>query len=111
MKNQASKIIQILLDAVVVILFLMFFFGLALFGCSTKRDLTLPEEPTIWIVSFIHHDPKNPMPNGMVGYKIIPINPGTINARPTWKLDYPGKYYVGQRVDFAPLVPDGKGVE
>lgn len=74
----------------------------ALNSCAPKRDLTIPSEPTIWIVSEIYV-PKREQFNGMVGYKMIPVNPGSINARPTWKLDFKGKYYVGQRLDFSPI--------
>lgn len=78
------------------------------FGCSLARDYTIPSEPTIWIVSEIFEDTKNPFPNGLVGYKMIPVNPGSINAKATWKVDYRGKYTVGQRVDFVPVAADQK---
>ena len=72
------------------------------FSCSPEKKLIIPQEPTIWVVSEIYV-PSEARFNGMVGYKIIPVNPGNINARPTWKLDYKGKYEVGQMVDFQPV--------
>lgn len=90
--------------------FLFFLFIWVVCSCAPKKELTIHQEPTIWIVSEIYY-PKSDRFNGMIGYKFIPVNPGYVNAKPTWKLDYKGKYYVGQRVDFAPLVPDMKGVE
>ncbi|MDX5337639.1 MAG: hypothetical protein LPK25_01340 [Cyclobacteriaceae bacterium] len=79
------------------------FFSILLFSCSPEKKLIIPQEPTIWVVSEIYV-PNEEKFNGMVGYKIIPVNPGNINARPTWKLDYKGKYEVGQKVDFSPLL-------
>lgn len=78
-------------------------FSILLFSCSPEKKLIIPQEPTIWVVSEIY-EPNEEKFNGMVGYKIIPVNPGNINARPTWKLDYKGKYEVGQKVDFSPLL-------
>lgn len=82
---------------------------LGFFSCKLARDYTIPSEPTIWVVSEIYEDPKNPFPNRLVGYKMIPVNPGSINAKPTWKVDYKGKYYVGQRLDFQPIPQDATG--
>jgi hypothetical protein len=86
----------------IIFLMLAAIISFAVNGCAPSKDLTIPQEPTIWIVSEIY-EPKREQFNGMVGYKIVPVNPGSINARPTWKLDYKGKYHVGQRLDFAPL--------
>ena len=82
---------------------------LGVFSCKLTRDFTIPSEPTIWVVSEIYQDDKNPFPNGLIGYKMIPVNAGSINAKPTWKVDYKGKYYVGQRVDFSPIPQDAAG--
>lgn len=79
------------------------FFSLLLFSCTPEKKLIIPQEPTIWVVSEIY-EPNEEKFNGMVGYKIIPVNPGNINARPTWKLDHKGKYEVGQKVDFSPVL-------
>ena len=84
-------------------LVILAFFSFLIFSCSPEKRLIIPQEPTIWVVSEIYV-PSEEKFNGMVGYKIIPINPGNINARPTWKLDYKGKYEVGQKVDFSPLL-------
>lgn len=78
-------------------------------SCKLTNDLTIPTEPTIWIVSEIKQDRR--LENGLVGYLMVPVNPGTINMKPVWVLDYSGKYYVGQRVDFAPFTPEEKGVQ
>lgn len=78
-------------------------FSSLIFSCTPEKKLIIPQEPTIWVVSEIYV-PNEEKFNGMVGYKIIPVNPGNINARPTWKLDYKGKYEVGQKVDFSPLL-------
>lgn len=100
----AGFVSSVLAVVMIVILLLVFC------GCGVSKDLTIPQEPTIWIVSEIYVPTRSEF-KGMVGYKIIPVNPGSINAKPTWKLDYPGKYYVGQRLDFAPVEADGKGVQ
>lgn len=78
---------------------------IGLSSCNPAKDLTIPSEPTIWIVSEIYEPTKLEAKkfNGLIGYKMIPVNPGSINAKPVWVLDYTGKYYVGQRLDFAPL--------
>jgi hypothetical protein len=73
-------------------------------SCSSFKDNTIPTEPTIWIVSEIHQDKR--LKNYLSGYLITPINPGTINMRPIWILDYSGKYYVGQKVEFCSLPDD-----
>lgn len=84
-------------------LFALIFISFLIFSCTPEKKLIIPQEPTIWVVSEIY-EPNEEKFNGMVGYKIIPINPGNINARPTWKLDHKGKYEVGQKVDFSPLL-------
>lgn len=78
-------------------------FSSIIFSCTPEKKLIIPQEPTIWVVSEIYV-PSEEKFNGMVGYKIIPVNPGNINARPTWKLDHKGKYEVGQKVDFSPVI-------
>ncbi|WP_026953383.1 hypothetical protein [Algoriphagus mannitolivorans] len=78
-------------------------FSSLIFSCTPEKKLIIPQEPTIWVVSEIYV-PNEEKFNGLVGYKIIPVNPGNINARPTWKLDHKGKYEVGQKVDFFPLL-------
>ena len=90
------------------ILFAATLISFALNSCGPARDMTIPTEPTIWVVSQIYI-PKNDRFNGMVGYKFIPVNPGSINANTTWKLDFQGKYFVGQRVDFSPIPQDAAG--
>lgn len=87
--------------------FQAFLFFIVFSSCTTEKKLVIPQEPTIWVVSEIYV-PNGERFNGMVGYKIIPVNPGNINARPTWKLDYKGKYVVGQKVDFSPLPTENK---
>ncbi|GMQ24685.1 hypothetical protein Aoki45_13670 [Algoriphagus sp. oki45] len=84
-------------------LLVLTFFSLLTFSCTPEKKLIIPQEPTIWVVSEIYV-PNEEKFNGMVGYKIIPVNPGNINARPTWKLDHKGKYEVGQKVDFSPVL-------
>lgn len=93
------------LFAVLVVLVLFF-----LLSCNPTKYLTVPQEPTIWIVSEIY-EPEKPIKqfNGLIGYKFIPVNPGAINAKSTWKLDYKGKYYIGQRLDFTPIPADAAG--
>lgn len=101
--------LQWLLKIVCSALFVLFFLILILFsGCEAVKDLSIPEEPTIWIVSEIYQPTKLEAKkfNGMVGYKMIPVNPGSVNAKPTWKVDYPGRFYVGQRVDFESIEVD-----
>ena len=103
--RELKQVGKFLKDLVIVMIVLVVFFWMAI-GCSPPKNLIVPTEPTIWIVSEVFEDPKHPFPNGLVGYKMIPVNPGSINARPTWKLDFKGKYSVGQRLDFAPIVAD-----
>lgn len=106
--NELKKLRKTALDLLIVGIVIIAFFAIALSGCKMVRDFTIPSEPTIWIVSEVYEDTKNPFPNGLVGYKFIPVNPGSINAKPTWKVDYRGKYTVGQRVDFTPIAADSK---
>jgi hypothetical protein len=73
-------------------------------SCRVVYDPTIPGEPTIWVVSETYED--NRLKNGLVGYLIKPVNSGTINMKPVWILDYSGKYYVGQRLQFSPMLTD-----
>lgn len=73
-------------------------------SCNSTKDMTIPVEPTIWIVSEIHQDKR--IQNGLVGYKIIPVNHGSVNAKPVWILEFSGKYHVGQRLTFEPISAD-----
>ena len=81
-----------------------FALALGLFSCNSTKDMTIPREPTIWIVSEIHQDKR--IQNGLVGYKIIPVNQGSVNAKPVWILEFSGKYHVGQRLTFEPISAD-----
>lgn len=103
--EELKTLLKDLIDVALILLVCLCFFALVLMGCKPGKDLTIPKEPTVWVVSEIYI-PGDARFNGMVGYKLIPINPGSINARPTWKLDYRGKYQVGQRVDFLPIEVD-----
>ena len=104
--SRTTKYWAILSKATTVILLLALLYTCA--SCRVIRDVTIPTDPTIWVVSEIYF-PKGNRFNGMVGYKLIPVNPGSINAKPTWKLDFKGKYTVGQRVDFQPITQDAPG--
>lgn len=105
-KRELKQLGKFLCDLAIVAVLLTVFFWMVI-GCGPAKDMTIPKEPTIWIVSEIY-EPDHDLFHGMIGYKLIPVNPGTIKANPTWKLDYKGKYYVGQRVDFAPIAVDSK---
>lgn len=67
------------------------------FGCATKA--TIPDEPTIWVISEIHSGSAN-LSGGLYGYKAVPINHGNVNAKNVWFLDYSGKFKVGDIVRF-----------
>jgi hypothetical protein len=94
-KEGLKYLVRTLIVMIVVISFMV----MAFFGCVAKRNMNIPEEPTIWAVSEMK-TLEYKWSEGFVFYKIIPINPGGINARSVWIVEYPGAFQVGDRVNF-----------
>ncbi|HAH37782.1 MAG TPA: hypothetical protein DCL81_15110 [Algoriphagus sp.] len=80
---------------VFVILSIMLLFT----ACVSKKDMNIPDKPTIWTVSEVDAL-EYKYGKGFVFYKVIPINPGGLNARFVWIMDKPGAFQVGDIVKF-----------
>lgn len=98
------KFIQTVLAVLAVVLM---FFSLVLFsGCSVfvpHAAKDIPDQPTIWVVSDVDAL-EYKYGKGLVFYKIVPVNPGGINARTVWIVEYPGAFKVGDQVKFSTLL-------
>jgi hypothetical protein len=96
------EVFKLILKFACTALFVLFLMILILFaGCRPIKDMSIPDEPTIWIVTETYQDKR--LKNGLIGYLITPVNSGSINVKPVWIIDYDGKYYVGQRLEFNSL--------
>lgn len=77
--------------------------AIVLVSCSVlvpKKSMDIPKEPTLWTVSQVDTIEKD-YAQGFVFYKIAPVNPGGLNVRPIWIMDYSGAFQVGDVVNFS----------
>lgn len=66
----------------------------------SQKDI--PEEPTIWVVSEVDALEYR-FGHGFVFYKMVPVNPGGLNARFVWVMESKGSFNVGDKVNFQKL--------
>lgn len=85
-----------------IILILMLFTRCSVIVPHSAKDI--PDKPTVWVVSEVDALEYR-FGHGFVFYKIIPINPGGLNARYVWVMDYDGAFKVGDQVQFLKVKP------